>query len=339
MVAAAKGAYTMFGIASRLVQAQQATNPIKHEDDEQRKAGRMAEEQFEELLKKLGGIPGYNIFKALRVPDEFQTRRHEIDLVLLDGYGIYCFEVKNWGGSISLGDDSQYWDQRKNNPEKNCSLQIQHLNPVNKTKRNCELLRNHLMRAGICLTANKFFPRVILTNATCDIDDAICNDPHVVTSEKLPQFAQNFSKTLLTVCTDPLIPYFFRGQLSYTQMEQVRLALNQIGTWDVLQLNGGKQLVGDFKGCTEISCTRKDVEELVFHHQRNATSATLWAIVGYAPTVVVTMYKRGGSGWFTRETTGTATLPYNHDISFRVAGESADAKIPANDINKILLSS
>jgi len=337
VILAAKGAYSMFGIASRLVQVQQATNPVQHVDEEQRKAGREAEGEFVKDLQTLGGVCDCDLFHALRVPDAFQTRRHEIDVVLLHGSGVYCIEVKNWSGTISVCDDPEYWQKGKTKSGSSSSLR-QHPNPVKEAKKNAEILRNHLMRAGICLSANKFFAKVILTNKNCDLDDCIKNDGHVVTPDKVEEFAKSFARTWTNVITDPLIPYFFTGQLSYTQIDQTRSALRQIGTWDILELNGGKQLVGDYKGCAELSCNRQDVEELFFTHQRNATSATLWAIVGYAPTVNVTMYKRGGGGWFTRDTTGMVSLPYNRNIAFRIAGETADAQIPANDITRLLLS-
>lgn len=327
----------MLGIASRLIQAQQAASPVPHLDDEHRIAGRQAEEKVQELLRTVGGVTSSDMFPALRVPDQFQTRRHEIDLLVVTGYGIYCIEIKNWGGKITASKDSKHWEQRKTLGESNFK-QIQYINPVAETKQKANILCNHFLRAGICLTENKFITRVVMTNKSCDVDDSIKKDPCVILEENLMNFVSSFNRSYTAMLTDPLIPYFLRGQLSYSQMDQVRCALGQIGTWDILDLNGGRRLIGDYKGCTELSINRKEVEELMFAHQRNATTATFWAVVGYAPTVPVTMYKRGGMGWFTRETTGTVTLPYNKDIAFRIVGETEDAKIPANDIKTIVLS-
>ena len=329
----------MLGITNRLVQVQQAACPPTHKDDQQKIAGRQGEERVVELLRSVGGVSSSDLFRALRVPDEFQTRRHEMDIVVINGYGIYCIEVKNWGGKVSPCKDSDFWQQSKvTNFEQSFSKQMQFPNPIKEIEKKSSVLRNHLMRAGICLHERKFFCRVILTNENSDIHEDITNEEHVITHKKLMAFVASFNRTLTEVVTDPLIPYFIRGQLSYSQMDQVRGALNHIGTWDILNLNGGKKLVGDYKGCTELSFNRKDVEEMVFIHQRNAKIASLWAVVGYAPTATVVLYKRGGSGWFTRETTASVTIPYNHDIAFRIAGETKDAKIPANDIDNIILS-
>ena len=327
----------MIGLANRLVQVQQAASPPQHKDDMKTIAGRQAEENVLALLQKIGNVHSSDLYRALRIPDEFQTRRHEIDLVLVNGYGIYCIEVKNWGGKISQCKDSHFWQQSKNTSLEH-SRQLQFNNPVLEIKKKTTVLRNHLMRAGICLSHQKFFPRVVLVNKNCILDECIRNDTHVICHEKLDQFANSFVRSLTEVITDPFIPYFFRGQLSYSQIDQVKSALSHIGTWDVLKLHGGKQLVGDYKGCTELSFNRKDVEEMSFQHQRNANVASFWAFVGYAPTTTVVLYKRGGTGWFNRETTASVTIPYNLDIGFRIAGEAADAKIPANDIDSIILS-
>ena len=74
----------MLGIGSRLVQAQQASSPTHHIEDECVKAGRDAEKQLVELLLKRG-VPSAHVFRGLRVPDGFQTRKYEIDVVAITG--------------------------------------------------------------------------------------------------------------------------------------------------------------------------------------------------------------------------------------------------------------
>ena len=327
----------MLGIANRLVQVQQAVSPPSHQDNQQQIAGRQAEEKVLELLIKFGNVSSADLFRSLRVPDEFQTRRHEIDLVLLNGYGLFCVEVKNWGGKITPCKDPLYWQQTRVT-DSLYSKQKQFHNPIAETQKKANVLRNHLLRAGIGLSEEKVFTRILLTNENCELHEDIAKDDHVITHDKLNDFAISFSRSFTEVVTDSLIPYFFRGQLSYSQMDQIRSALSHIGTWDILNLHGGKQLFGDYKGCTELSFNRKDVEEMGFVHQRNAKVASLWAVFGYTPTTTVVLYKRGGGGWFNRETTAAITIPYNLDIAFRIAGETNDAKVPANDIINIILS-
>ncbi|XP_039273648.2 uncharacterized protein LOC120347658 [Styela clava] len=327
----------MIGITSRLIQAQQASSPPKHVDNEAEKAGREAEEELENLLLSSAGLKNSDVFRRLRIPDNFQTHRHEIDIVILTGEGIYCIEVKNYGGELVLCKDESYWEKRKNSGKFTTSVS-QVPNPVLSIRNKSQILRNHLMRAGICLHERSFFPRVVLMNKNCKIDDLIENDYYVVTHKNLQKFLASFKQPISTMITDPLIPYFFSGKLSYSQIDQTRNALCQIGTWDIMELHGGRQLVGDYKGCTELSFDRSEVEKMVLVHQRNTVLSSMWAVLGYTPTVSATLFKRNGAGWFGHSIVGNVVLPYNKDIGFQIAGESHVSKIPANDIHCIKLS-
>ena len=75
----------MFNLTSRLVQAREASNPASHPEDEAVRAGREAEERLLQDLVQKGGVPTTHVFRRLRVPDTFQTRRYEIDIVVLTG--------------------------------------------------------------------------------------------------------------------------------------------------------------------------------------------------------------------------------------------------------------
>lgn len=330
----------MLGINNRLVQARHAASPNTHLENKAQAAGRAAEKDVADILQKLGNIGPGNIYKNLRVPNDFQTGRCEIDLVLLNGQGIYCIEVKNWAGKIVKCRAADYWQQTVTQNDSQPRLkQIQHLNPVSEIKRKTSLLRGHLLKAGIGITENKFYSYVILTNRQSKINEDIEKDSNVICPGKIQDFAVKFRRTLSASLMDSMIPSFFSGMLSYNQIAQTEGSLKQIGTWDIVELNGGKQLFGDYKGCAELNANRKEVSTLEFSHQRNATWASIWAVLGYAPVVTITMMKRGGvTSWFGSEVVRSFTIPYNTDLVFRIAGDSVDAKIPVNDIRQITLS-
>lgn len=328
----------MLNIASRLVQADIVTNPSKHFEDAAVSAGRQAEKKVEDQLISLGGIPAYNVFHALRIPNGMQTGRVEIDLVVLTDDKIYCLEVKNWSGEITYTNNNIYWQQRVTKDNKKVK-QIQHTCPIRRLKEKALLLRSHLSRAGLFLPESTFIAKVVLVNPNGNLDERIKTSSCVITPDALSDFANKFAKPLSAYLIDPLVPYFFRGQFSYNQMDQIRRVLNLVGTWDVLELHGGKVLHGDYKGCAEIVVNRKEADVIEFAHQRNKTTATFWAVLGYAPTTTAHVLKRGEGWWlFGKETLSTISLPFNGDIGFRVAGNSVDSKIPINDINKIILS-
>ncbi|XP_070581028.1 uncharacterized protein [Ptychodera flava] len=332
----------MFGFSNRLLHAQKASNPQTHTEDEQVKAGREAESTLVEKLKTEGQVPESDIFCKLRIPDSFQTRRHEIDVVILTAYGIYVVEVKNWSGEVKPNKKGDAWIQKKriHNGENGSSVDYdtQHGNAVDCIKAKANLLRNHLMKNGCCIKEKLFHPRVVFMNSHVKLDEQISSIPEVILPQALPFFIQYFQWSLLGKMTSSIVPAIISGQLSYSVMESARTILNQTGTWDVVILNGGKQLEGDFKGCAHFAPNRQETEMLQFSHQRNPTLGSTWAMLGYSPQTTVTMYCRGGAGWLWHSTLGTVSIPYSADVVFRVAGENSDSKIPANDIDRIVLS-
>jgi len=329
----------MLSLASRLVQTDIVSNPSKHLEDEAVAAGRKAEKQVEELLVNLGWMPSYNVFHSLRIPNGMQTGRREIDLVVLTDDTIFCLEVKNWSGTISRCSDNVYWQQKvANHSRRDKGKFIQHICPIRSIKEKTSLLRSHLSRGGIFIAESRFVFKVILVNVNGRVCERIATSDAVVTHERLNAFATKFAKPYSAYLIDPLVPAYFRGQFSYAQMEQIRAVLNLVGTWDVLELHGGKVLHGDFKGCAEIKVERKNVDTILFTHQRNKAAATFWAVLGYSPSTTATLQKRGHYWWFGKETVGTVAVPFNRDVSFRVAGSAVDSRVPCNDINKVFLS-
>ncbi|XP_072029609.1 uncharacterized protein [Amphiura filiformis] len=331
----------MLGIGNRLVQAQQASAPTHHAEDESVKAGREAEQQLVELLRK-HGVPNGYVYQGLRVPDGFRTRKYEIDVVVLSEYGIYAIEVKNWSGRVAVSHDGKSWVHGKKdiNKEKDVTLHYDqvHDNVLIGIQQKAQLLRNHLLRNESCLAEKYFHPRVVFMNSNVQLCDKLKSTKEVIGQEHLLKFLESFEKGLAWSVANSMIPSFITGQLSYSAIESARQGLCTIGTWDVLQLNGGRQLIGDFKSCPHISPNRDDTARLDFKHQRNATVSSVWAVLGYSPQVTVNMYKRNSTSWLVGSTLGSVNVPYNTDVTFRVAGEQVDSKIPVNDIHNITLS-
>ncbi|XP_071963064.1 uncharacterized protein [Antedon mediterranea] len=330
----------MFNVRNRLVQAEHVSSPKVHSEEAHVQVGRDAEKSFLSALEKRGVNKG-DVFCGLRVPDEFQTRKHEIDLVVLTGNGIYVIEVKNWSGAIRVSNDGKSWIQHKNDKTSGhatIEYDLKHDNVLDKLKLRANLLRNHLIRKDVCLPSKVFHSYVVFMNDRVSLPDDIASLKEVILPERYNQFLESFQFTYLSTLRDAIIPGFVSGQLSYSTMECARTVLKSIGTWDVIQLNGGKQLVGDFKSGSQIAPNRKETEKLQFVHQRNTITATLWAILGYTPQVSVSMLQRGGTGWLWNASNGTINIPYNMSITFRMAGDEMDSQIPANDIDYIQIS-
>lgn len=54
--------------------------------------------------------------------------------------------------------------------------------------------------------------------------------------------------------------------------------------------------------------------------------------------VTVKLYKRGSQGWLGKTVNATTTIPSNTVVIFRISGQEADTKIPADTIHTITLS-
>ncbi|XP_068673966.1 uncharacterized protein [Montipora foliosa] len=331
----------MFDVAKRLEQANQAANPKEHLEEEHVKAGRNAEVSFAALLQEKSGLDSSSVFCCLRIPDRYQARKREIDVVVVNSGGIFCIEVKCWSGSVACSDDKSKWIQTKTRQVSTNSFttsHIEHENTLTETQTKARLLRDHLSRQEIYVPQNFFHSNVVFTNTNVKLDGTISNDPAVVPPKDNNKFVRSFSRGYLASFQEAIVPSWISGKLSYTQLNQIRTALASTGTWDIVHLNGGKQLYGDFKECAGISIDRQKCETILFSHQRSKTVGMTWALLGYSPQVNVSLVERGGTGWLWNTYHASLKLPYNTDLVFRICGEEVDSKIPVNDIERISIS-
>ncbi|XP_072095886.1 uncharacterized protein [Mobula birostris] len=328
----------MLKLERRLVQVQQACGPTEFPENEEKLIEAQAFQKFLLQLRLLGGLAKEAIFCHLRVPDQFQKSREEINVVVLTGKGVFCLDVRNWKGRVSSQDN--YWllqvpddtDLMTNTSVK------QFADPVQRIKKKTLNLWNHLMKNGVCLRQSAFFPRVVFLNPVCELDPEMSQINEIIAPHEVESFICSFKEGYMSWMTNVFIPHWLSGHLSFRHINDLRMALGKIGTWDILDLHGGQRLIGDYQGCVHIAVNRDETDELEFSHQRNLTTGYIWALAGYSPQVTVKMYKRGSRGWLWRAVCSTVVIPYNSHITFRVCGEDADAKIPANDIDRIILS-
>ncbi|KAI4880736.1 hypothetical protein NFI96_021849 [Prochilodus magdalenae] len=57
--------------------------------------------EFIQRVRRVSGLRREDLFCNLRVPNQFQTSREEISLLVLTGSGVYCIDVKPWAGVVS----------------------------------------------------------------------------------------------------------------------------------------------------------------------------------------------------------------------------------------------
>ncbi|XP_039895160.1 uncharacterized protein si:zfos-911d5.4 isoform X2 [Simochromis diagramma] len=289
-------------------------------------------------MRKLTGLKKEYVFCNLRIPDQLQTTKDDINLVILSGHGIFCIDVKPWRGTVSA--HNQNWHVQVKEEDQNftntCIEQIE--DPLKAIMTKTANLCSHLKRSGVSVRQSLFFPRIIFLSPDCELDKELRKKRELVSHSQIEDFLKSFKEGYIAWISDAVTPSWISGHLSYRQMESVRDVLRRVGTWDLVQMHCGEQLKGDFQSCPYIALNRQETDTLEFSSVKTLSADSLWALLGHAPQVTVKMYKRGSNSWLGKSLNATTTIPSNTSVIFRISGEESDAKIPANAIHSITLS-
>ncbi|XP_034777831.1 uncharacterized protein LOC117414675 [Acipenser ruthenus] len=190
----------MLKLGSRLVQFHHASASGQAEFGRQ-------EENVQELqcfknclakLRKRGGLQKEAIFCNLRVPNQFQIGKEDIDLVLLTGRGVFCLDVKTWKGKVSVQEHSWHLNFTEETEHFSNTSISQVADPIQVIKTKTENLWNHLMRSGVCVRQSLFLSRVILLNPDCHVDPELQKSKEVVAHCDLDSFIRSFKVTCHT---------------------------------------------------------------------------------------------------------------------------------------------
>lgn len=289
-------------------------------------------------VRKLTGLRKEDVYANLRIPDQSQVAKDDINVVILTGQGIFCIDVKPWRGTVST--QNQKWQIQVKEEDQNftntCIEQTE--DPLKALTTKMNQLCHHLKRSGVSVRQNLFFPRVIFLSPDCELDEELRKRRELVTYSQIDDFLRSFREGYMAWISDAVTPSWLSGHLSYRQMDAVREVLRLVGTWDLVRLHCGKQLKGDYQSCQYIALNRQETDTLEFSRVKILSADSLWALLGHTPQVTVKMYQRGIQGWLGKSPSATTTIPSNTCVIFRISGEEADAKIPANTIHSITLS-
>ncbi|KAK2884656.1 uncharacterized protein si:zfos-911d5.4 [Channa argus] len=293
---------------------------------------------FLQHVKKLTGLRKGDVYCNLRIPDQFQNARDDINIVILTGQGIFCIDVKSWRGTVSAHNQSWHVQVKEEgqNFTNTCIEQIE--NPLQAIMAKTTNLRSYLKRSGVSVSQSLFFPRLFFLSPDCEVDEDLRKLKELVSHSQIDDFLRSFREGYMAWISDALTPSWISGHLSYRQMDSVREVLRRVGTWDLVRLQCGGQLKGDYQVCQYIALNREETDMLEFSRVKNLSPDLLWALLGHAPQVTVKMYKRGSQGWLGKSPTATTTIPSDTCVIFRIAGEETDAKIPVKTIHSITLS-
>ncbi|XP_058649719.1 uncharacterized protein si:zfos-911d5.4 isoform X2 [Onychostoma macrolepis] len=294
-----------------------------------------ASNEFLQHVRRVSGLKQQDVFYNLRVPDQCQSDRDEINLLLLTGHGVFCIDLKTWSGSVSVASEAQVRAQQQNFPSVSIEQLPDALQAITVKTSN---LHSHMKRCGLNLRPNLFIPRVLFLSADCVLSEDLLQTEQLLSCADVEPFLRSLREGYVSWLSDAFTPSWISGHLSYGQMRAVRERLELLGTWDVLQMSSGQELAGDFQGCQHLALNRQETELLEFSRTGSVITDTLWSLLGHTPQVTVSMFKRGAQGWLGKPLIATATIPSSTRVIFRIRGEATDARIPAGSIRSVTLS-
>lgn len=105
-----------------------------------RRAGRQGEEIAADIIRRVMRDDDY-LFTNVEI--EFDDRLAELDAVVVNKFGVFIFEVKNYSGTLLGGEDDFEWEKYKTTDAGNVYTKTVK-NPIKQVKRQVYLLANYL---------------------------------------------------------------------------------------------------------------------------------------------------------------------------------------------------
>ncbi|CAK9250300.1 unnamed protein product [Sphagnum jensenii] len=336
LTAGAVALYRQFqSIISALMQPDQYILDTERESDH---AGRIAELKISSLFE---GIQGLKIFQSLRIPDPGERQRRDIDMILLTNRNLHVVEVINWSGTIELSPDGS-WAQHYRN-----GATIHHPNILEEIKGRAVLLESYIERRGVILPPGFVQPKVLLVNRDCRPEQAITIRPEVLSVDKWEHFLDHDlgrmeSKRMKSTLKGPEP----EGMLSELEMKQLQYILRTAPMWDRLELEGGRVVIGEFKG---FRGHRKDVSRLEFANRSTVSHLAIshqqsWILTQKVQVVAKARdYRDANANWPVKkqyeEPLGQASVDSDTDVVFQTAGTSKVQHFGLLDVLTLSLSS
>ena len=103
----------------------------------------MAEQRLARISRAAGKENGWHVFESVRIPDEEQGGKREIDLVIVGGNSLLVVEQKHWSGTFVINAEEEFIQQRKNGSSHNHSTVNQRI-----TRKSRMLIAMHRERVG-----------------------------------------------------------------------------------------------------------------------------------------------------------------------------------------------
>ncbi|XP_024000324.2 uncharacterized protein si:zfos-911d5.4 [Salvelinus sp. IW2-2015] len=148
-------------------------------------------------------------------------------------------------------------------------------------------LWQYLRRSGVSVRQELFFPRLVFLAPDCQLDEELRKRRELVSPQSNRCVPPLLQRGLCSLDIDALTPAWLSGHLSYGQIGELKQVVRRMGTWDLVRLQGGEQLKGDFRSCPYIALNRQETDTMEFFKIKTLSANSLWALLGHAPQVSV----------------------------------------------------
>ncbi|KAL1519302.1 hypothetical protein AB1Y20_022829 [Prymnesium parvum] len=325
----------------RLQDARDASRPSSYDDIAHHAAGRLAEARVAaQLASSRAPFGELRLWRSLRVPCA-PTGRAEIDLVVVSAAGVHLLEVKHWAGAVRLDADGGWVQTRAN------GTIVRHGDVAAKLRAKAEAVQAYLRSQRVELPAGAVEARVLLTHEACAASEQIEAMEGVLSRAAAAAYLCAFEQSMLSNLAARWLPGSLGGRkLQPALLAPLCAALDRLGVWDRLTLNGGRVIDGDARGFVwagkphaayELPALRQVASEIVFEHRRSITVGSLLAVLGHEPATTLRPALRRGAP--RAALPPPAPIPIHAELAFQPAGHPKVQTFRVNDIEKLELSS
>lgn len=218
-------------------------------------AGRDAELALRSMLSDHLTWRSASIFHSKRLPRKYRLSQREgggseIDLIVLSHKQINAIEIKNWSGSVRVS-GADWIQERRNGEDK------PHDNPISKNQKKLDNLCRYLTDHNI-KPPRAQISRVIFWNKNLRLPVDLARRDEVVMHHELDRFlshqrasgfGERFLMSVLAFCLEQeageIAADGFFSAIPTRDYDAATRAVSELGTFDKLELYGGRVLSGD----------------------------------------------------------------------------------------------
>ncbi|KPP60003.1 hypothetical protein Z043_122028 [Scleropages formosus] len=165
------------------------------------------------VTRTIGGLKKDDIFCNLRIPNQFQTAKEEVSLLIVTGRGIFCIDVKDWRGEVSV--QKQNWQLKLKQEGQNITNIRQVPDPIQAITTKADHLWNHVKRSGASVRRSLFLPRVLFLSANCQLDGELRQRRELVSHGSLDAFVCSLKEGYVAWMSDALTPSWLSGECGH----------------------------------------------------------------------------------------------------------------------------